>query len=114
MAHYRLLLLTRVISKPQAGIITTDLGHKSVGSENSLEQRIKFLNLSDAEPISQSEEHLVLKVKDWSAAHVGDVLYGIPFHVCPSVALYDEANVIRHNEKTEIWNVVARKRKITV
>ncbi len=113
-AQWAAVLLTRVISKPKEGIITTDLGHKSVGAENSIDKRILFLNLPDAEPIGQSEEHLVLKVKEWKSVNVGDVLYGIPFHVCPSVALYDEAQVIRNNEKTETWNVVARKRKITV
>ncbi len=113
-AQYAAVLLTRVISKPREGIVTTDLGHKSVGAENNIDKRIRFLNLPDAEPIGQSEEHLVLKVKDWKAVNVGDVLYGIPFHVCPSVALYDEAQVIRNNEKVETWNVIARKRKITV
>jgi len=108
------ILVTRIISKPEAGLITTDLGHKSVASENVISKRVKFLNLPEAEPVSQSEEHLVLKVNNWDDLHVGDVLYGMPFHVCPTVALYDEANVIRDNEKTEIWNVIARKRKITV
>lgn len=108
------VLMTRVVSKPSEGLITTDLGHKSVASENPIDKRIKFLNLSDAEPVSQSEEHLVLKVKDWDAVRVGDVLYGIPFHVCPSVALHDEAQVIRNNLRTETWSVAARKRRITV
>ncbi|HRI78418.1 MAG TPA: alanine racemase, partial [Cyclobacteriaceae bacterium] len=108
------VLLTRIISKPAPGLVTTDLGHKSVGSENPIEKRIKFLNLDGAEPFSQSEEHLVLKVNQWEALKVGQVLYGIPFHVCPSVALHDEAHIIRDHSKTEVWNVVARKRKITV
>ena len=113
-AQWAAVLITRIISKPAPGLISTDLGHKSVASENSLDKRIKFLNLVDAQPVSQSEEHMVLKVSNWETLHEGDVLYGIPFHVCPTVALHDEANVIRNNEKTEIWNVSARKRKITV
>ncbi|ULQ53762.1 D-TA family PLP-dependent enzyme [Flavihumibacter fluvii] len=108
------VLMTRVISKPAEGLVTTDLGHKSVSAENAINKRISFLNLSDYEPVSQSEEHLVLRVKDWSTIEVGDIFYGIPYHVCPSVALYDVAQIIRQNIKVAEWNVVARKRKITV
>lgn len=108
------LLLTRVISKPAPGRITTDLGHKSVGSENPLDKRIKFLNLTDYEPVGQNEEHLILTVKDWDAIRIGDVLYGVPYHICPSVALHDVAYVIRDHQWTEIWPVTARTRKITV
>jgi D-serine deaminase-like pyridoxal phosphate-dependent protein len=108
------VLLTRVISKPAEGLITTDLGHKSVAAENAIDKRIQFLNLSDYEPVGQSEEHLVLKVKDWASVKIGDVLYGIPYHVCPSVALHDFAQVIRGNKKVEEWQVMARKRKITI
>jgi D-serine deaminase-like pyridoxal phosphate-dependent protein len=108
------LLVSRVISKPAPGRITTDLGHKSVGSENPIDKRVKFLNLSDYEPVGQNEEHLILTVKDWDAIHIGDVLYGVPYHVCPSVALHDEAKVIRDNEWVETWSVSARTRKITI
>lgn len=107
------VLMTRVISKPNKGLITTDLGHKSVASENPLDRRIMFLNLSDYEPVGQSEEHLVLRVNDWESVQIGDVLYGIPYHVCPSVALHDVAHIIQHNKLIDTWDIVARKRKIT-
>lgn len=108
------VLLTRVISKPAEGLITVDLGHKSVAAENAIDKRVAFLNLADYQPVSQSEEHLVLRVKDWAAVQVGDIFYGIPYHVCPSVALHDVAQVVRNNARVAEWNVVARKRKITV
>ncbi len=57
------VLITRVISKPVKGIITTDLGHKSVAAENPISKRIFFLNLENYEVKSQSEEHLVIEVK---------------------------------------------------
>jgi D-serine deaminase-like pyridoxal phosphate-dependent protein len=107
------VLLTRVISKPTPGLITTDLGHKSVAAENPISTRIFFLNLSDYNVRSQSEEHLVVEVKD-ADIHVGDVLYGIPYHVCPTVALYDEVNVIENGNVVDKWNVIARKKKITI
>ena len=108
------VLLTRVISKPKEGIITTDLGHKSVSAENPINKRIFFLNLDEYEVKSQSEEHLVVEVKDWDDIKVGDVFYGIPYHICPTVALYDEANVIEEGNLVDKWNITARRKKITI
>ena len=54
-----------------------------------------FLNHPEAKPISQSEEHLVLEVPDSRLYPLGSVFYGIPVHICPTVALYDKAYVIR-------------------
>ena len=59
------LVLTRVISKPAAGIVTVDLGHKAIAAENPIDKRVRFLNLENYELLSQSEEHGVLKVQDW-------------------------------------------------
>jgi len=112
--EFAALLITRVISKPAEGFITTDLGHKSVAAENSISKRIFFLNLEDYEVKSQSEEHLVIEVKDADKIKVGDILYGVPYHICPSVALYDEANIIEDGKMIDKWNVIARKKKITV
>ncbi len=108
------LLFTRVISKPRPGYITTDLGHKAVASENPLNHRVKFLNLTDYELVSQSEEHLVLSIRAWDAVIIGDVLYGVPYHICPTVNLYNEVYVANGNRVTETWQVVARNRRITV
>ena len=112
--EFAAILMTRIISKPARGLITTDLGHKSVAAENPISKRIFFLNLSDYEVRSQSEEHLVVEVKDWENLHVGDVLYGVPYHICPTVALYDEAVIVENGNVVDKWNVVARKKKITI
>jgi D-serine deaminase-like pyridoxal phosphate-dependent protein len=45
---------------------------------------------------------------------VGDVLYGVPVHICPTVALYDHAAIIENNEAKAAWKVIARTRKITI
>lgn len=112
--EFAAVLFTRVISKPLPGLITTDLGHKSVAAENPISKRIFFLNLENYEVKSQSEEHLVVSVEDWENINVGDALYGVPYHVCPTVALYDEANVIENGNVVDNWNVIARKKKITI
>ena len=111
---YAALLISRVISKPTEGIVTIDLGHKSVGAENPIHQRVKFLNLNDYELMSQSEEHGVLKVKDWNTLKVGDVLYGVPFHICPTINLHDYVSVIQNNRKANEWDITARKRRIEI
>lgn len=110
--EFAAVLLTRIISKPAPGLITTDLGHKSVAAENPIEKRIFFLNLKNYAVKSQSEEHLVVKVEDWENLHVGDELYGVPYHICPTVALYDEAVIVEDGNVVDKWNVVARKKKI--
>lgn len=108
------LIVTRVISKPTEGIVTVDMGHKSVASENSIDKRIKFLNLESYELVSQSEEHGILKVSDWESIKVGDVFYGIPYHICPTINLHDEVSVISKQKKVATWDITARKRKITI
>ncbi|MFY7840088.1 MAG: D-TA family PLP-dependent enzyme, partial [Lacibacter sp.] len=110
---YAALVLTRVISIVDEQTITTDLGHKSIAAENP-QPRVHFLNAPTVTPYSQSEEHLVLKVADSKAFKVGDVLYGVPFHICPTVALYDKAVLVEKNEAVTTWKVIARDRSINV
>lgn len=108
------VLVTRVISRPTPTRICTDLGHKSVGAENDLQRRLFFLNATDVIPVGQSEEHLVLEVPEGHAYQPGDVLYALPFHVCPTVALYEKMATIVHGKITGEWHNVARNRSIEI
>ncbi|MCP5541947.1 MAG: D-TA family PLP-dependent enzyme [Akkermansiaceae bacterium] len=109
------VLLARIISKPGENRLCVDLGHKAVSGENPIENRVRFPDLPDARPVMQSEEHLVLETPEASRFAVGDVLYGVPWHVCPTVALHQEAVVIRDGRATgERWKISARDRRITV
>lgn len=108
------LLVCRVISKPSNGLVTIDLGHKAVAAENLIDKRIKFLNLDNYVLLSQSEEHGVLSVENWNKIAIGDVFYGVPYHVCPSVNLYEEMGIVENEEVNAYWQIVARKRKITI
>lgn len=107
------VLLTRIISSTIAGQITTDLGHKSVAAENPISRRIAFLNLENYEVSSQSEEHLVVKLDEAAGSKlaVGAALYGIPYHICPSVALYDQAQVVEDGRVTAQWDIEGRRRR---
>lgn len=108
------VLLTRVISIIDENKICVDLGHKSVASENEITKRIHFLNADGLKPISQSEEHLVLENTENIPLKVGDVLYGLPYHVCPTVALYDSVQVVRNNHVVTQWKNIARDRTISI
>jgi D-serine deaminase-like pyridoxal phosphate-dependent protein len=107
------VLLCRVISIPTTDLICIDLGYKSVASENPL-PRVYFLNAPEATPIAQSEEHLVLKVPDAGKYCPGDILYGIPWHICPTVALFEKIGVVNNYRISGFWNVTARNREITI
>ena len=108
------VLVTRVISIPSSTRITTDLGHKSVAAENEITRRVFFLNAGDVKPVGQSEEHLVLEVPGNHSYKVGDIFYGIPYHVCPTIALYERAYTVEDGRVSGEWKAISRDRKITV
>jgi D-serine deaminase-like pyridoxal phosphate-dependent protein len=105
------VLLTRVVSNP-SGLTCFDLGHKAVASEMP-HPRVKFMNVEEYEATAHSEEHLVVKLHD-GALPVGTTLYAIPYHICPTVALHQQAYVVENHIATEQWEIIARKRKLTV
>lgn len=106
------LVMTRIVSLPAPGMICTDLGHKSIAAENPLDKRVVFLNAPALKPVSQSEEHLVLSAPVDHHFKVGDVLYGLPVHICPTCALYERAITIVNHQKSAEWMVLGRDRRI--
>jgi D-threonine aldolase len=108
------LVISRIISLPDDSKICLDLGHKSIAPENELARRVYFLNAPELKFISQSEEHLVADVGPHHSYKVGDVLYGLPFHICPTCALYERAIIIEKNMAVGEWKTIARDRRITV
>lgn len=108
------LVVSRVISTPAENIICTDLGHKAIAAENPLANRVYFINAPELQPIGHSEEHMVFKTVPGINYKVGDVLYGIPFHVCPTVALHEIAHTVVDGRVGENWVNNARRRKLTI
>src|SRR5262245_8191788 len=106
-------LLTRVISRPDQNRLCLDLGHKAVAAENP-HPRVKVFGLEDATAVGHSEEHLVLETERAAEFPVGSALYGLPWHVCPTVALHNEAVVIRNGRADDRWQIVARARTLTI
>jgi D-serine deaminase-like pyridoxal phosphate-dependent protein len=107
------LVLTRVVSTPGGNRLCLDLVHKAIAAENP-PPRVRFLNLPDAQPVMHSEEHLVVETEFADRFDVGDCLYGVPKHICPTVALYDEATVIEQNEAVDRWLIGARSRRLGI
>jgi len=107
-----IVLVTRIISLPSANKICTDLGHKSVAAENEITRRVFFLNAEGLKPVGQSEEHLVLETSGDHSFKVGDIFYGLPYHVCPTVALYERVFTVENNKVTGYWRNTARDRII--
>jgi D-serine deaminase-like pyridoxal phosphate-dependent protein len=108
------LIVARIVSLPEDGKICIDVGHKSVSAENELSKRIYFLNAPQLTFTGQSEEHLVADAGIGHSYKVGDTLYGLPYHVCPSIALYERAITIENKLVTGEWKNTARDRKITI
>lgn len=111
--QFAAVLITRVIAVIDDQLLCLDLGHKSVAAENP-QPRVFFLNVPAATPVSQNEEHLVVRVEDTSLYPVGTVFYGVPYHICPTMALYEKAYVASDNTCMANWRIIARDRSITV
>ena len=108
------LVITRIISLPDETRLCLDLGHKSISSENELSNRVYFLNAPDVKFISHSEEHLVVEAQPGHTYKAGDILFGLPVHICPTCALYERAQIVQNNIVTGEWKMIARDRKINV
>ena len=107
------MLLTRVVSKPGGNRLCLDLGHKAVAAENP-HPRVQFPDLPDAKAVTHSEEHLVIETARAPEYAVGDCLYGIPWHICPTVALHSEAFVVQEGQAVTRWKITARARRLTI
>jgi D-serine deaminase-like pyridoxal phosphate-dependent protein len=100
-------VLATVISHPRPNIATCDAGHKSVsvdaGVPNS--QVIGWPNLK---PLKPSEEHLPMESSDGLLPGLGEKLYLIPRHVCPTVNNFDQAVFVRDGLIEGLEPVTAR------
>ena len=107
------VLFTRVISRPASNRLCLDLGHKAVASEMP-HPRVLFPALPGATAVGHNEEHLILETPRASEFPVGSVLYGLPWHICPTVALHDRVHIVKGGRVTEDWVVTARARRLSI
>ncbi|MCL2092871.1 MAG: D-TA family PLP-dependent enzyme [Treponema sp.] len=109
-------VLSRVISHPTGKTFTLDAGHKALGADSPLPTRGFLPSLPQAIPILHSEEHWVWQLDQGPLPPLGTVVYIIPGHICPTVALYPQALVVSEapGRQIEYWDIAARNRRIEV
>jgi D-serine deaminase-like pyridoxal phosphate-dependent protein len=105
------LVLTRVVSHPRAGMVTCDAGHKSVSADAGVPTCV-VVGHSELTPLSPSEEHLPLEVAGGATGPgVGEALYLLPRHICPTVNNFDDALLVRSGAVESVEKVSARGRE---
>ncbi|PYU12420.1 MAG: amino acid aldolase [Acidobacteria bacterium] len=105
------LVLTRVVSKPRNGVITCDAGHKAVSADAGVPTCV-VVGHAELTPLSPSEEHLPIAVAgDAAGPEVGEALYLLPRHVCPTVNNFDCALLVRNRQIEAVEKVTARGRE---
>jgi len=108
------LVLTRVVSRPTGTIVTCDAGHKAVSADAGAPTCI-VIGHPELRGLSPSEEHLPLEIVNSAAApQLGEVLYLLPRHVCPTVNNFDHALIVRGGRIEAVERVTARGREAPV
>ena len=111
--HIAAVLIGTIISKPNEDLLCLNLGHKSVAAEMDF-PRLHFLNKTDFEQVSHSEEHLVVTSKNSSEYPIGTICYAVPTHICPTVLKYRHVLTVRNKRIDGHWKVAARDQSINV
>jgi len=102
------LVISRVISHPKAGVATCDAGHKSVAVDSGVPNTV-VLGRPGLKALKPSEEHLPFEILNGeSVPALGSILYLIPRHVCPTVNNFDSAAIIEHGSIISVDPVTAR------
>jgi len=106
-----ILILTRVVSRPRTGTVTCDAGHKAVSADAGVPTCL-VVGHPELRPLPPSEEHLPLAVEEPTAGpEVGEPLYLLPRHVCPTVNNFDCALLVADGRIASVEKVSARGRE---
>ena len=105
------VVLSTVVSKPTRDIITCDAGHKTVSADAGA-PTCAAIGKPFLRPIKPSEEHLPMQVLDAGRApEIGDNLFLVPRHICPTVNNFDYAVIVSHGQVAGLEKVTARGRE---
>jgi D-serine deaminase-like pyridoxal phosphate-dependent protein len=107
------VLLTRVVSKPNKNLLCLDLGHKAIAAEMP-HPRVTFPDVPVKRFVNHSEEHLVVETHVADQYEPGDIIYGIPWHICPTVPRYKSVYTVVNGKVSGEWQIEARDRMITL
>lgn len=102
------LIVATVVSHPLPNVVTCDAGHKSVSADAGV-PTCQVLGRPDLVPQKPSEEHLPVEVAFGAPPPaIGEKLYLLPRHICPSVNNFDDALIIRGGRIERLERVTAR------
>jgi D-serine deaminase-like pyridoxal phosphate-dependent protein len=105
------LVMARVVSRPRAGIVTCDAGHKTVSADAGVPTCV-VVGHPELTPLSPSEEHLPMAVAEGAPGpQIGDALFLLPRHICPTVNNFDDALLVRNGKVEGVEKVSARGRE---
>jgi D-serine deaminase-like pyridoxal phosphate-dependent protein len=103
--------MTCVVSHPAPGMITCDAGHKTVSADAGLPTCL-VVGHPELDPLTPSEEHLPMRVADGAAVPaIGELLFLVPRHVCPTVNNFDHAVIVSGGDLIAVEPVSARGRE---
>jgi D-serine deaminase-like pyridoxal phosphate-dependent protein len=101
------IVLATLVSRPTERLITCDAGHKSVSADAGV-PTCTVMGHADWTPAKPSEEHLPLEVPPTTTASLGQKIYLLPRHVCPTVNNFDEALMVVNGHIDSVERVSAR------
>lgn len=105
------VVVTTVVSRPSPNRFTCDAGHKTVSADSGV-PTCAVIGHPEFSPSKPSEEHLPIDISvDLNAPRVGDVLYLLPRHICPTVNNFDHAVLIENGRVVGMERVTARGRE---
>jgi D-serine deaminase-like pyridoxal phosphate-dependent protein len=101
------LVVSTVVSHPKPNVITCDAGHKSVSADAGV-PTCAVSGRADMIPLKPSEEHLPIEISGGAVPAIGELLYLIPRHVCPTVNNFDDAVIVENGRAVAVEHVTAR------
>jgi D-serine deaminase-like pyridoxal phosphate-dependent protein len=104
------LVISRVVSHPHEGVITCDAGHKTVSADSGVPTCL-VVGHAELTALGPSEEHLPMSTTTLPGRAIGEVLYLLPRHVCPTVNNFDAALTVRGGRIESVERVSARGRE---
>ncbi len=108
------VVVSTVVSHPAANLITCDAGHKAVSADAGI-PNCSVLGHPHLRPLTPSEEHLPIEVPpDTPVPKIGERLYLVPRHVCPTINNFDHALIVRGGKIIAVEPVTARGREMPV
>jgi D-serine deaminase-like pyridoxal phosphate-dependent protein len=112
------VVISTVVSQPTANHLTCDAGHKTVSADAGVPNCF-VLGHADLTPQHPSEEHLPIEIAanahaDAAKPGIGDTLYLVPKHVCPTVNNFDHAIIVEGGRIVGVERVTARGREVPI